>query len=40
MQSLHAMAHLDYQLAGAHSYEQAFDVMHKLKLPRSDFDEH
>ena len=39
MQSLHALAHLDYQLAGAHSYEQAFDVMSALQLPQSDFEE-
>ena len=37
MQSLYAMAHLDHQLAGAHSYEQAFDVMLRLGLPREDF---
>ncbi len=37
MQSLHAIAHLDYQMAGAHSYEQAFDVMHTLQLPHADF---
>lgn len=39
MQSLYAMAHLDNQLAGAHSYEQAFDVLRKLRAPREDFAE-
>ncbi|MEL7187829.1 MAG: HipA domain-containing protein, partial [Pseudomonadota bacterium] len=39
MQSLAGLAHLDYQLAGAHSYEQAFDVMHKLKLTSAEFAE-
>ncbi len=39
MQSLYAVAHLDNQLAGAHSYEQAFDVMHALRLPQRDFAE-
>jgi len=33
MQSLAAMAHLDFNLAGAHSYEQAFDVMRQLDMP-------
>jgi serine/threonine-protein kinase HipA len=35
MQSLAAMAHLDFNQAGAHSYEQAFDVMRRLGLPAS-----
>jgi serine/threonine-protein kinase HipA len=39
MQSLYAMAHLDNALAGAHSYEQAFDVMRRLGLAAKDFDE-
>ena len=39
MQSLYALAHLDNQLAGAHSYEQAFDVMQRLGLPASSMDE-
>ena len=33
MQSLAALAHLDFNAAGAHSYEQAFDVMRRLALP-------
>lgn len=33
MQSLAALAHLDYELAGAHSYEQAFHVIRQLRLP-------
>ncbi|MBT8098741.1 MAG: type II toxin-antitoxin system HipA family toxin [Gammaproteobacteria bacterium] len=39
MQSLYAMAHLDNQLAGAHSYEQAFDVLEKIHAPREDLAE-
>jgi serine/threonine-protein kinase HipA len=39
MQSLYAMAHLDNSLAGAHSYEQAFDVARRLALPASDNEE-
>jgi serine/threonine-protein kinase HipA len=36
MQSLYAMAHLDNQLAGAHSYEQAFDVIYQLRAPATE----
>ncbi|MCK5861289.1 MAG: HipA domain-containing protein, partial [Candidatus Hydrogenedentes bacterium] len=32
MQSFAAMAHLDFNMAGAHSYEQAFDVMRRLDM--------
>ncbi|MDH3748919.1 MAG: type II toxin-antitoxin system HipA family toxin, partial [Gammaproteobacteria bacterium] len=39
MQSLYAIAHLDNQLTGAHSYEQAFDVMYQLRLPATSFSE-
>jgi serine/threonine-protein kinase HipA len=35
MQSLAALAHLDFNAAGAHSYEQAFEVMKRLRLPMS-----
>lgn len=35
MQSLAAMAHLDFNQAGAHSYEQAFAAMRRLGLPAS-----
>ena len=35
MQSLAALAHLDFNAAGAHSYEQAFDVIRRLRLPMS-----
>lgn len=35
MQSLAAIAHLDFNAAGAHSYEQAFEVMKRLQLPMS-----
>ena len=33
MQSLAALADLDFNAAGAHSYEQAFEVMRRLTLP-------
>ena len=33
MQSLAAIAHLDFNQAGAHSYEQAFTVLRQLGLP-------
>ena len=33
VQSLAAVAHLDFNQAGAHSYEQAFDAMRRLGLP-------
>jgi serine/threonine-protein kinase HipA len=33
MQSLGALAHFDYNMAGAYSYEQAFQVMLQLRLP-------
>ena len=33
MQSLWALAHYDFNLAGAHSYEQAFLVLRQLQLP-------
>lgn len=33
MQSLAALAHLDFNAAGAHSYEQAFDTIRRLRLP-------
>jgi serine/threonine-protein kinase HipA len=33
MQSLAALAHLDFNSAGAHSYEQALDVIKRLGLP-------
>ncbi|MGE0776352.1 MAG: type II toxin-antitoxin system HipA family toxin [Sphingomonadaceae bacterium] len=36
MQSLAALAHLDFNDPRAHSYEQAFVVMRKLGLPQSD----
>jgi len=39
MQSLYALAHLDNQLSGAHSYEQAFSVMHELRLTAAEFTE-
>ena len=35
MQSLAALAHLDFNQAGAHSYEQAFDAMRRLDLSAS-----
>jgi serine/threonine-protein kinase HipA len=33
MQSLAALAHFDFNSAGAYSYEQAFDVIKRLELP-------
>jgi len=33
MQSLAALAHLDFNTAGVYAYEQAFDVMKRLELP-------
>lgn len=36
MQSLAAMAHLDFNQAGAHAYEQAFEVMRRLGLSADD----
>jgi serine/threonine-protein kinase HipA len=36
MQSLAALAHLDFRQPGAHSYEQAFQVIRRLGLPRKD----
>ncbi|WP_144393467.1 type II toxin-antitoxin system HipA family toxin [Pleionea sediminis] len=36
VQSLCAMDHLDFNMAGAHSYEQAFDVMMQLNLTKSE----
>jgi serine/threonine-protein kinase HipA len=35
MQSLAGLAHLDYRQPGANSYEQAFQVIRRLGLPRS-----
>ena len=35
MQTLAALSHLDFNQAGAHSYEQAFDAMRRLGLPAS-----
>jgi serine/threonine-protein kinase HipA len=39
MQSLAALAHFDLNAAGAHSYEQAFDVIKTLKLPMRTLEE-
>jgi len=36
MQSLCAMAHFDFNIAGGYSYEQAFQVMRQLRLPYGD----
>lgn len=33
MQSLGALAHFDFNSPGAHTYEQAFQVIHRLDLP-------
>ncbi len=39
MQSLCAMGHFDFNQAGAYSYEQAFQIARRLKLPQADFTE-
>jgi serine/threonine-protein kinase HipA len=39
MQSLCALAHLDYNLAGAHAYEQAFDAARRIGLTTLDVEE-
>jgi serine/threonine-protein kinase HipA len=39
MQSLCAMGHFDFNLAGAYSYEQAFQIARRLALPQSDLTE-
>ena len=39
MQSLCALAHYDYNQAGAYSYEQALLVMRQLKLPMRDIEQ-
>lgn len=36
MQSLCGIAHYDFNMAGAYSYEQAFQVMRRLRLPKAD----
>ena len=39
MQSLAALMHLDFNAAGAHSYEQAFDAIRRLRLPMAALEE-
>lgn len=39
MQSLCAMSHFDYNLAGAYSYEDAFEEMRALGIPYPDMDQ-
>jgi serine/threonine-protein kinase HipA len=39
MQSLCALAHFDYNMAGAYSYEQAFQVIRQLRLPMRDVEQ-
>ena len=36
MQTLTALAHFDFNLAGGHSYEQALHVMRQMRLPNPD----
>ena len=36
MQSLCGIAHYDFNIAGAYSYEQAFEVMRKLRMSKAD----
>jgi len=39
MQSLCGIAHYDFNMAGAYSYEQAFEVMRKLRLSKTEASE-
>lgn len=39
MQSLGAMAHFDYRQPSSHSYEQALQVIRRLRLPREDLEQ-
>lgn len=39
MQTLCGMAHYDFRLKNGHSYEQAFNVMRRLRLPYSQAQE-
>jgi len=39
MQSLGALAHVDFNQPGANGYEQAFQVIRELGLPRDDIDQ-
>jgi len=39
VQSLCAMAHYDFNVPGAHSYEEVFQVMRELRLPYADKDQ-
>jgi serine/threonine-protein kinase HipA len=39
MQSLAALGHFDFNAAGVYSYEQAFDVMKRLRLPMMALEE-
>ncbi len=39
MQSLGALAHFDFNLAGAYGYEQALQIIRRLGLPMSDVEE-
>lgn len=39
MQSLAALMHLDYNMAGAHSYEQALQAIRALKLSSADMEQ-
>lgn len=38
MQSLCAMAHLDFNMAGAHSYEQALQTIRRLGMPMAEIE--
>ena len=39
MQSLGAMAHYDYRQPASYSYEQAIQVIRRLRLPREDLEQ-
>ncbi|GAB6088812.1 type II toxin-antitoxin system HipA family toxin [Spirochaeta dissipatitropha] len=39
MQSLGSMAHFDYDQPGAYSYEQALQIMRRMRLPQEDLEQ-
>ena len=39
MQTLCALAHFDYNDSSSYSYEQAFQIMHQLKLPYKEIEQ-
>lgn len=39
MQTLGGLAHFDFNMPGAHSYEEAAEIMRRLNLPQIDFEQ-